>query len=136
MISNWNIVSLQFLVLLCSFTIISSSEVDINSIDPLLITLNPLNGSLEDNIINSNNNKIKNNVTYVSAASTFPSVSVDIAWGLPVEVQIIASLPKGTGDLLYQMSTVMQSQHPEYILEFNEASSKIMNTKLNILEKK
>jgi len=63
-----------------------------------------------------------------SVQLTFPNVSVDIPWGLPVEVQIIASLPQGTGDWIYKMATGLQFGHPEYILAFNEASSKIMNT--------
>jgi len=59
---------------------------------------------------------------------TFPGVSVDIPWGLPVEVQIIGSLPKGLGSLMYDMVTKYQGNHPEYILAFNEGSAKIMNT--------
>jgi len=59
---------------------------------------------------------------------TFPNVTVEIPWGLPVEVQLIASLPRGMGDLIYQMSTGLQFGHPEYILAFNEASAKVMNT--------
>jgi len=59
---------------------------------------------------------------------TFENVSLDIPWGLPVEVQIIGSLPKGIGSLMYDLVTKYQGNHPEYILAFNEGSAKIMNT--------
>jgi len=63
---------------------------------------------------------------------SFPSVSVDIPWGLPVEVQLIGTLPKGMGTLMYSMVTKTQSFHPEYILAFNEGSAKIMNTNFEL----
>lgn len=63
---------------------------------------------------------------------TFPTVSTPIPWGLPVEVQIIGTLPKGVGTMMYNMVTKEQSEHPEYILEFNEGSAKIMNTNFDL----
>jgi len=62
----------------------------------------------------------------------FPSVTTPIPWGLPVEVQIIGTLPKGIGSLMYDMVTKKQAEHPEYILEFNEGSAKIMNTNFDL----
>jgi len=62
----------------------------------------------------------------------FPTVSTPIPWGLPVEVQIIGTLPKGVGTMMYNMVTKEQSEHPEYILEFNEGSAKIMNTNFEL----
>jgi len=62
----------------------------------------------------------------------FPSHSQPIPWGLPVEVQIIGTLPKGVGSLMYDMVTKKQAEHPEYILEFNEGSAKIMNTNFDL----
>jgi len=59
---------------------------------------------------------------------TYPNISVDIPWGLPVEVSIISSFPKGVGNYVYKVSTGLQFGHPEYILAFNEASAKVMNT--------
>jgi len=59
---------------------------------------------------------------------TFPKVSVDIPWGLPVEVQLIVTFPKGLGDLIYSMGVAKQEAHPEYIMAFHEGSAKIMNT--------
>lgn len=62
----------------------------------------------------------------------FPTQSTPIPWGLPVEVQIIGTLPKGVGNLMYDMVTKKQAEHPEYILEFNEGSAKIMNTNFDL----
>lgn len=63
---------------------------------------------------------------------TFDNVTIDIPWGLPVEVQLIATLPKGVGSMMYKMVTDAQKKHPEYILDFNEASAKIMNTNFDL----
>jgi len=63
---------------------------------------------------------------------TYPNISIPVPWGLPVEVQIISTFPKGVGNLLYHMSTGLQFGHPEYVLAFHEASAKIMNTNFDL----
>jgi len=67
-----------------------------------------------------------------SLKKPFPSHATPIPWGLPVEVQIVGTLPKGVGSFMYDMVTKKQAEHPEYILEFNEGSAKIMNTNFDL----
>jgi len=62
------------------------------------------------------------------SGSTFATVKVEVPWGVPVEVQTIGFLPRGLGDMMYGMVTTKQKNHPEYLLDFREASAKILNT--------
>jgi len=95
----------------------------------------------DTNILIKGNHKIFRKVTnkeleeiksLESKSSPFPTKNTDIPWGLPVEVQIVGTLPKGVGSMMYDMVTKSQSEHPEYILEFNEGSAKIMNTNFDL----
>jgi len=99
------------------------------------------NTEIYANIIVKGNHKIFRKVTTKeleemkeaeSRKHNFPSVNTPVPWGLPVEVQILGTLPKGVGTLMYNMVTKEQAEHPEYILDFNEGSAKIMNTNFDL----
>jgi len=109
------------------------------NVDPLGVVYN---STTEDaTIVVQGNHKLFRKVTHdeleeiqhlKETKQNFPTVTTPIPWGLPVEVQIVGTLPKGVGSMMYDLVTKKQAEHPEYILEFNEGSAKIMNTNFDL----